>query len=207
MKGLIIKDLFVVKKQGKSVLAITGFYLVFAIITKNLSMFGAVSVCLSILLPITSMSYDEYNKWDRYALSMPLSRKTIVLSKYALGIMLNLVVSVVICAVNIILAFYLGGINYGEVITTTLGICGAGILFLSILLPVIYKFGVEKARLLMMIVFLVPTLLIMLLSESGIKPPSEQMLDKLVYVAPAAVILILVLSINLSVKVYRSKEF
>ncbi len=206
MKGLIIKDLFTIKKQGKILLAITGFYLLFAIITKNLSIFGAVSVCVSILLPITSMSYDEHNKWDKYALSMPLSRKTIVLSKYVLGIMLNLVVSVVICAVNNILAFYMD-INYGEVIATTLGISGAGILFLSILLPAIYKFGVEKARLLMIIVFLVPTLIGMLLSESGMTLASWQMLDKLVYAAPAVVILLLVLSINLSIRIYQSKEF
>ena len=47
---------------------------------------------------ITTMSYDEYAKWDKYALTMNINRKDIVLSKYVffiMSIIIGMVVGVI----------------------------------------------------------------------------------------------------------------
>ncbi len=203
MKGLLIKDLYALKKQGKVMAALIIFYLAFSIATKNLGLFSSVSISLSILLPITSMSLDEYNKWDTYAVSMPVSRKSIVLSKYILGLGLNITITIIVCIVNFIFVYFGANSNYGDVVATGLNIAGGGVLLLSILLPIIYKFGVEKARLLMLLIFLVPALVFALLPEMDWNINAKPLL----YIGPVLLIFILLLSIAISSRIYTGKEF
>lgn len=47
---------------------------------------GAMIMVMCAILPTTFMSYDEKAKWDKYALSMPLSRDDMVISKYIISI-------------------------------------------------------------------------------------------------------------------------
>ena len=88
MKGLLLKDLYNLEKQARSLLLIFVFYLVFSLIGENSNMFGGVVSIMMVMLVITSLAYDERSRWDRYALTMPVSRKEMVLSKYLLGLIL-----------------------------------------------------------------------------------------------------------------------
>ena len=86
MKGLIIKDIFNLKKGITTTLIMILFYGIFSYNTGNMSMLIGMTVFIMTSLSISSMSYDDMAKWDGYALSMPITRKNIVLSKYILSI-------------------------------------------------------------------------------------------------------------------------
>jgi len=207
MTGLILKDLFGLKKQGKILAFLAVFYIVYSISLKSISMLGGMGLLMCAMMPITTMSYDEYCKWDRYALSMPISRKTIVLSKYILSIILELVGLIVLVPISIIMVKNTGEMKMYEAMLMLIAISGVGITFLSFLFPIIFKFGVEKGRMLMLFIIFSPTILILLLPKLNIKVPSEQTLKHLIYVSPFLVIAILLISIQISINIYEKKEF
>lgn len=203
MKGLILKDLLNLKKQSKIMFVLIIFYFVFALTNKNGSMFSGMILILFAMFPITAMSYDERANWDKYALAMPVSRINIVLSKYILGFILSCIALIISLIAQIIIDTSINTENIGA----TLLIFVLSLLFTSILLPIMFKFGVEKGRMLMFIVLFTPTIAIMLLPKLIPTPPTEEMIMKMLYAFPVIVIIIYILSIFLSINIYKKKEF
>ena len=203
MKGLIIKDFINLKKQSKVIGALVIFYLLISITSKNNSMFGAMMLILFAMMPITAISYDEKANWDKYGLTMPVSRTDMVLSKYILGLILSSFALVL----NFIAQIFMGTEMNTENITVIFVIFGISILFISLLLPIIFKFGVEKGRMLMIVVLMLPTLIIILLPEIVKTPPSEEMIVKALYALPFIIVIFYLLSIFISVNIYKKKEF
>ncbi len=54
-------------------------------------------------MPISSMSYDEAGQWYRYAFSLPIPRRTLVLEQIRAGILVSLGGLVVSAIGNIII--------------------------------------------------------------------------------------------------------
>jgi len=204
MKGLILKDLMGLKKFSKNYLIFILFYAVIGLFSNMYALFSGFIMVFAFMLPITAVSFDERSKWDSYALTMPISRKDIVLSRYLLGLIFA-GAAVVICFVYTLIT---SGENFG----TSLLLSGAfflvGMLFFSIIFPILLKVGVEKGRLTMIIIFLLPTVIIMTLSKIGFdfSKPSEQTLMTIAWIAPFVVIAIFVASIFLSFRIYSKKE-
>ena len=63
MKGLLLKDFCLLKKQMKLMVVFVIFYAIWAVAAKIPSMMGTMVILLSIMMPITSMSYDEAGQW------------------------------------------------------------------------------------------------------------------------------------------------
>lgn len=206
MKGLLLKDLFALRKQGRVILVFSVFYFILGNTTGNLSMFGTMVIVLSAMLPITTMSYDEYHKWDRYALAMPISRKSVVLSKYFLGVICSLAATLIVTLGNIVISL-IGETEIFVQMLSSLGFIMVAILFIALVLPIMFKFGVEKGRIFMIMIAAVPTLIIMMLPKIGFQLPSEEALTILAYFSPLIVIGLLLLSIRISMGIYNRKEF
>jgi len=203
MKGLILKDFINLKKQSKVIGVLVVFYFLLSITTKNNSMFGAMMLILFAMMPITAISYDEKANWDKYGLTMPVSRTEMVLSKYILG----LILSTFALVLNFIVQILMGTEMNTENITIIFVIFGVSIIFISLLLPIMFKFGVEKGRMLMILVLMLPTIIIMLLPEIFKTPPPEEMIIKVLYALPFIIVIIYVLSIFISINIYNKKEF
>ena len=138
MKALLLKDTCVIWKQMKY------FLFLIVIFSAIPSAFNNIfAIVYAAMLPYTAMAYDERSKWDQLAAMMPYSARDLVLSKYVFGwlcIAGATVISVPIqCAVSLL------GVNGGFSLTTVLlsVCCGLGIM--SISLPLLFRFGVEKA--------------------------------------------------------------
>ncbi len=203
MKGLLIKDLINLKKQGIVIGAILIFYMFFSVINQDSAFLITISVLLCTMLPITSLAFDEQAKWDRYALSLPISRKKLVLSKYVLGILLNLGTLAVLSIITLVLHLQ----SDDPIWLIILAAGGVGLLILSLLLPIMFRFGVEKGRLVMIAVFIIPTILIFMSPYLNYTLPTEQSVIRLLYASPFVIAAILWLSISLSVRIYTKKEF
>jgi len=209
MRGLIIKDLLNLKKQGIFLGAFVIVYLFISIQMGDGAFFAGVLLIMCALMPMTAMSYDERVKWDRYALSMPISRADIVVGKYALGILLLAVALVA----SLLATFVVGDINFKDNMLSTIMIGGIGIAMMSVILPILFKVGVEKARYVIIAVFTAPVLAIFTLGklvDNGRITISQ--LGQINYTLLAAgvivaLIALFVLSLLISLKIYSRKEF
>lgn len=75
MIGLLKKDLYVADKSGRMLLVIA---LVFSMVP-NMGSFGSTyAMMLALMMPLTSIAYDERSKWDRYAAMLPYTSGKIV---------------------------------------------------------------------------------------------------------------------------------
>ena len=207
MKGLIIKDIFALKKQAKILLALLIFYIVYAVAFEAWGMLVGVIVLLCIMLPVTTLAYDEKSKWDKYALSMPITRETIVLSKYIFAVLAELIGVAIVGVIGVLAVLFTGEMELKEMLLIILGTCEIGLIFLAVILPILFKFGVEKARLIMLLVIFIPTMLMVMGSQMGIAPPSAQTLKLLAYLSPLIALGGLWLSVKVSIGIYNKKEF
>lgn len=143
MLGFIKKDLFVMKNNLKYFLLMI---LVFAFFSRESNIIYFIPIFISIMIFITTFSYDDYNKWNTYAITLPLSREKIVLAKY----MTSLLLMVGTVLITFLLSFVIGTVNHSfdfdEVFPMLFGGLFALVLLQSFMYPLIYKFGTEKGR-------------------------------------------------------------
>ena len=206
MKGLIIKDILNLKRSLGSIVAILIFYIFLAYNSGDPSMLIGMVVFLLAMMTITSISYDDMAKWDKLALAMPISRKTIVLSKYVLsllliatGIFLSTTISYIIILIN-------SDIGLPQLLLTSYIIFFLSTIFISIVLPLIFRFGVEKSRLMMMTVIGIPFGLFYLVNRLGFQLPNEDQFMNIIKLSPIFLILFLFISFNTSFKIYKNKD-
>ena len=141
MKGLIIKDLINLRSQMKlyGLIFIMWFFLGY--VNHSASFFSGLMIMFVVLIPMTAVSFDAKYKWDRYALTMPVSRRDLVHSKYLLMLLTLAATAAVTFAGSFVLS---GDLRYSAESTWVL-MC-TGVLMNAILMPLIFKFGVEKGR-------------------------------------------------------------
>ncbi len=207
MKGLLLKDLFTLRKQGKVYLLLIVFYLFYSIVTKNVSMMSAMIAMLCAIAPITTLAYDENCKWDRYALSMPISKKMMVLSKYVFGLLLILISMVIVAPLSMVVVTYTGEMAFKPAFIILLMVNAIAVLFISVLLPLLFKFGVEKGRLLMFVIFFIPMAFVYIYKKTNLGLPSKETLTSLGYLSPLLLLIIFLISIAISIRIYEKKEF
>jgi len=203
MTGLILKDIYNLKRHSKVYVILLIFYFFLSRANGNATMFSSMLSILAVMLPITAMAYDEKNNWDRYALTMPLSRKDLVLSRYILGLIFALIAFII----SIVSSLLFNKELLMESIIADISILSSVLLLIAFVFPVLFKFGIEKGRTLMIIILFAPTMLLVFLSNLGIKLPDEEALKPLLYFSPVAIIIIFILSIFVSISIYNKKEF
>lgn len=214
MIGLILKDVFNLKKYVKQISLSVVVFGIFAVQLKNPTYLIGMMLMMCSMLVITSMSYDESTKWDKYALTMPILKKDIVLSKYILLVCLVAAGTVFSGIISMIMSEIMQIQEPKEIML----ICGAValvmLLIFSVLMPLLLKYGVEKARILIFAIVGLPVLAITafvkLMQRLNIPKPDEAQLEKLSeilpYAFPVIVLAVLFLSYNLSVRIYSNKE-
>lgn len=203
MIGLILKDIYNLKKQSKIYLILLVFYFFMGMANRSISMFGTMLSVLAAMLPVTAMAYDEKNNWDRYALTMPLSRKDMVLSRYILGLLFAFIAFIISMASSV----FLSNESFVESVAVNVGTLCFVLLLMAIIFPILFKFGIEKGRILMILILFAPSMIILFLSNYGIQLPDEETIKPFLYYSPIAVIIIFILSLFLSISIYNKKEF
>lgn len=161
MKSLVLKDLLNIGHNAKSMLFIL---LVFAIALIPFSgVEGYIFVCaiLCSMMIVTTFSFDDNSKWTRYAMIMPVSKKELVGGKfivlaifYAVGSLFGLVVGSIGGLITNKITLDLIGI--GELLFLTLISWVIALIFGSMSIPLVFKFGAERGRVLLLVSFLIP---------------------------------------------------
>ncbi|QAT43935.1 ABC-2 transporter permease [Aminipila luticellarii] len=142
MRGIILKDLLSLKKQFIPMFLFFGIYIFIAIMTKDSSFLTGVLMIFCAMLPITALSFDERSGFSKYALTMPISRSMLVISKYLVTVIL------ISCGgvISLLFSLFIGSASFMESVWSVVIIMLLGSLMVSVSLPPIFKYGVEKGR-------------------------------------------------------------
>lgn len=211
MKGLFVKDIRMMMGQKKF------FCLVFlmAVILNFSSNSAYVVYYLTFVcsfFAMNSISYDEADNGYPFLFTLPIDRSIYVREKYLFGIVLN--VSSWLAGMCVGLVFEVVNNNipsFTENIPAMALMLPVMLIFNSVVFPVLFKFGSEKGRIVMLCVFGIAFFIGYMLSRLA-------NLRKLVHIAngyPASVlalslvavtVLILTVSCAVSVMIMKKKE-
>ena len=172
IKGLIKKDLYNLGSY-KSSLIIMIIFCAVAIIGTKAVIYGPIIICTMIgMIALSTFSYDEISKANKYILTLPTNRKELVKEKFILAIgatifggILGILITIVVTKImNYIQPINTINLNYNDLLFSTIGGIFGISLIQAIQIPSIYKWGPEKGRIQM---FILIFLLVVLISGIG----------------------------------------
>ena len=160
MTGLVWKDILVMRKTLKTYVLFLGFYLLLAVLGMfELSFVTAMVNVIVMMLPIGAFSYDEIAKWDRYAMTLPVSRRAIVGARYLFVLLMALSAA----AFGLLACVFLSitrDTDLTENLASILVSMGVALFIADILLPLSYKLGPERARPYLYVVVFLPSVVL-----------------------------------------------
>ena len=172
IKGLLKKDLYNLATYKASLIIIILFCGIAIIGTDAITIAPTVICAIVGMISLSTFSYDEMSKSNRYILTLPTNRKELVREKYILaigatilgGLLGMLLTIIVVNIMNYLRPENIINLDYQSLIIATMG--GIfGISFLqSVQIPSIYKWGAEKGRVQM---FILVFILIVLVAGVG----------------------------------------
>lgn len=202
MWGLMLKDLLNLKKQGQLFIVLLLVYGGLAVFSDMPELFS-VFIMIGAIIPTTAEAFDERAHWDRLVLSLPVSKKMIVGSKYLLGVGMSLIGMGLYIGVGAVQSA-----AFGEVVGSAVLIYALSVLVLALLMPLLFKFGSEKLRLIMIIVVLIPVVGFAALADHIQVPEiAPGQVAPLIAAAVAGVLCLLAVSFFVSVGIVSRKEF
>ena len=186
MTGLITKDFLVMRKMLRSYLLVIVVYTILAYLDffDYSFIITFVQVALSVL-PISAFAYDEQSKWDRYAISLPLGRNRVVGARYLFVLLLTLF-TVAMGLAGTALLYLVQQADPLEMFVTLMVSTTIGLLIPTILLPLSYKLGAERARPYLYAIVFIPVIAFVLLVKAEIIDFSA--LNRLNGLSPTAIL-------------------
>ena len=151
MKGLLLKDWYMMVKYCKAWVVILVVMIGASAFSDNPFLFLMYPVMLAGLTAVTLIAYDERSGWSTLSRAMPYSAAQLVSVKYLVVLLLLAAAAVIAAAAQ--LRPYLGA-GSADNLPGVLGmLLSAGLFVPAVLLPFVFRFGVEKGRILYMVVF------------------------------------------------------
>lgn len=198
MKALLMKDCCVLWRRMRIFLLLV---LVFSAVPGVFQ--NTFAITYAAMIPYAVFSVDETSKWDTLASMMPYSAKDMVLSKYLLG-----GITLMAALVSTLVLSRLVGIFTGAEATPIhilLAAACVSVLLIDLTLPMVFHFGVEKARL---------TMVLLIAGVCGSAGALSGMVDSSALqrfspgfaLLPIAAVAATCVSIPLSVRMYKGRD-
>ncbi len=202
MKGIILKDLLMIKNNTKTLLFSIFLYMFYGLVF-NLDVSFLLPL-MGLMASLSTFAYDDLSSFHIYASSFPKGRINIVKSKYLVCTLITLIFLVV----SLIIGLLLNTKDFS--IEGTMGATCAFVLIMSVVFPIMFKYGAEKGRTAMVIVGFSLAGVGLLLSR--VKLPISVELVKFfndygMYLALVLVVIFTFISYIISKKIYLNKEF
>ncbi len=172
MKAMILSDFMTLKRSMLQL--ILSCVVIGSILGVAMGSTVAAAASIASMLPFmflfSIVAYDEFNGWERFRMSLPISRRNVVLGRYAsaaivsaAGIVVGVCVGAIVTAVAGALplsaetAASLSWENnpIGAMIGAAVGGVGAIMVTMAVALPLIMRYGMTKATRIIPIIFLI----------------------------------------------------
>ena len=210
MLGLIKKDFLLIKANLKSMIIIFVIYIMLAFqgtfdVTFIIPLIG-------IMLFISTFSYDDFNNWNSYAVTLPNGRKNVVRAKYIASIILTIILAIVSLTIGIGISYTkTNSINLDEIISSLMGTMLSSIIIISLLYTIVFKFGDTNGRIILFAVVFGIAGIGALIAQFVDTTPIINMINRLdsysLIAIPIISAILLGISYLISNKIYQSKEF
>ena len=210
MLGLIKKDFLLIKANSKSMIIIFIIYLMMAF--QGTFDVTFIVPLIGIMLFISTFSYDDFNNWNSYAVTLPDGRKNVVRAKYIASIILTIILGIVSLAIGVGIDYAkTNNINLDETISSLMGTVLSSVIIISLLYPIVFKFGATNGRIILFAVVFGIAGIGALIAQFVDTTPIINMINRLdsysLIAIPIISAILLGISYLISNKIYQNKEF
>ena len=222
IKGLLKKDLYNLATYKVSLIIIILFCGIAIIGTETITIAPAIICGIVGMISLSTFSYDEISKSNRYILTLPASRKDSVREKYILAIgatilggILGMVLTIIVVNImNYIRPENIINLDYQSLIISTMGGIFAISFLQAIQIPSMYKWGAEKGRIQMFILVLIIVAILggiyFLINKTNINVDMKivnSFINKFgVWILIISTIIMYFVSYKIAYRVYKNKE-
>ncbi len=214
MNGLVIKDLITLEKQKLSTIGGLLFtVIVFLIFWQGTGalLLGALALpFLTVFTPFTFRASDEQWNWDKYAISLPVSKKQIVASRYLSCCLISTVYFLFSLVLNIGAYFWFQDHSISIHLASAFIGLGVSLFFVFLLLPTSFTKGLGVSVWVLAIVAMIYFGAIVIMTKTNFDifslSPNPSQIVLLIGISVAILIGFSILSYIVSVAMYRKKH-
>ncbi len=210
MKGLLLKDLALVKAQMRSAIIIFAVVIFMLVAGQDTSFVIMYANIIFMMFGLSTISYDAFDNGEAFLFTLPITKKLYVKEKYVFSLA-SLLFGFLL---SLVLLLIIKGVDSSE-ISFALGYMLGGTVFLSIMLPVDLKFGPEKARVAMIAVMIIIAASVYAIVGIARKLNMEEYFGELAHIGVPSIltflgivsVVILFISYKISCRIMDKKEF
>ncbi len=165
MTGLLRKDFLEIRTSLRLYLILAVIYTLFSFGVKEIIGMAAFVQFFFSTVVLNCFTYDEAVGWNRFCSATPMARRTTVTARYLFALLvvfsafgLGLLMLAISTAVH-------GSDGTWEQLAILAVCVAASVIMQSISLPICYRYGVERSRIALMVVMLLPFLLVWAVSN------------------------------------------
>ena len=197
MKGLLYKDLLSLRQfRAMALIIVAGVLSSFY--SGQVDMVATLCIILTATIPISLVGLEEKARWNTVALTLPVSRPVLAGEKYLFG--LGTLLTGTGLAIGLGMAV-IPGAGY-ETVTLCAALFCFGIIIQSVMLPLVFRFGMEKGQLFTMgLLVLLAAGLVVLVGNGWLA-----LSGTLLWVLPIAAAIVWGLSLFLSVRLIKGLD-
>ena len=150
MRALLLADFYQGKKYCRSVFLLVALFGGVTVFYANMGVqnmfFPLYGMLMTGMISMNLLAYDEQSHWNEYAQTMPCTRKMQVTVKYLDSLICVGVVWALFTAVYVAIAIR-GDYSPGDVLALSAVLLMVGLISPAFLLPTVFRYGVNKGRL------------------------------------------------------------
>lgn len=211
MTGLLLNDLYSMKRLGKTYALFLLFFIILGVVSGNSSFFGSFIAVYSMMIGISVFSFHEQSHWDSYANTLPVSREGMAGSYYliaGIAILTGAVLGFLVQLGTVVS----GEMTVPEALIVTAILAAVGLWMMAFDIPLFLKFGSERGRMVMIGTYIVmfgALFAVSRLTDVGTSLAflTEQNIGILAAAALGSGLIVLFVSYRISQGIYRKKEF
>lgn len=207
MKGLLLKDFYVMTRSCKMYFIVDAFFIAMSFALSgsfnDCFMFLMLPVAMSGALAVSLLSFDEKYKWTKYSAALPYSPAQIVLSKYILGFIYQVITALTVLLALVVWVKTVGGLVFSVAAGALGRMFAISLIIPTVGLPFCFKFGTEKGR-----IFYMALVFVSAMAFSFFAAKYDMFINKnnLILLIIAAVVALYALSMAISIAVYKKRE-
>ena len=209
MKGLLLKDLYMTLKYCRTHLVLCALFVVLAYTQNESSTFLLFYPCMLMgMLPVTLLAHDERSGWEAYSAALPYRRSHIVSGKYLFALLAQLICAILVSVAQVSRQIQEQTFVWQGALGMLAALLLVSMLSTAVILPCVFKMGVEKGRI---AYYIVITAVVGLGGFLMARVPIQELMTTLSerWLAPALAALaasVFALSWLLSIAFYRKRE-
>ena len=220
--AMIYKDFAVIKRSAAFYIGLMALYFGMAVagVFEGTGMLNSFAGMFSLAIPMACFSVDELARWEKFAITLPLGRKGVVKARYVMILLLTIGTMLLIVLLNLALFVFLPSriSSLPAGILGAVGVSAGCLLVHAIMTPVCFKFGVQKARVVVAVTAGVATMAAVSLSAITVFPmlgiaavkgwsPLLGQVSAMVLAGVVGALLLLLASYHVALRLYEKKEF